>query len=68
MTTITSATDYANDVSVDMTNKHGKRDVAAFEQNAMFFEFRFFHFPMVAILGRYPRHQPRGGDWSGLRG
>ena len=39
-----------NDVTVDMANARGQRNTAAFEQNAIFLPFRFFHFPMMAII------------------
>ena len=41
---------YVNDVTVDMANARGQRNTAAFEQNAIFLPFRFFHFPMMAII------------------
>ena len=41
---------YANDVSVDLANKFGKRQCAAITLNAQFFPIELFHFPIILVL------------------
>ena len=41
---------FANDPSIDLANKCGKRMRGTCEQNAIIIPFRFFHFPMMAVF------------------
>jgi hypothetical protein len=41
---------FANDPSIDLANKRGKRMQGAGQQNAFICPFRFLHFPMTAVF------------------
>ena len=43
---------FANDVSMDLKDEHGERNVGAFEPTCEFVPFTFFHFPMVAMFAK----------------
>jgi hypothetical protein len=43
---------FANDVSMDLQNEHGERNVAAFEPTFVFVPFTFLHFQMVAMFAK----------------
>ena len=43
---------FANDVSMDLKDEHGERNVGAFEPTCEFVPFTFFYFPMVAMFAK----------------